>query len=96
MNKALKLSDFFPGLSKTEIPIGYCDYIIESRLIAYDSKTGKVLFNTGFTKVNYTKIKKYLDATVINIWANVKTHGKKFNTCVEPVIECYLLHDSWK
>lgn len=96
MEGKLKLSDFFPGISKTETPYDYMGYLIESKLIAYDSKTGKMLFNTGLSKVNYRKIKKYLNATVIKMWSNVKTRGKAFNTYIEPVIECYLLHDSWE
>ena len=96
MNKELKLSDFFPGVSETEIPIDYCGYIMLSRLIAYDSKTGKVLFNTACTRVNYSKLKKYLNATVLSIRASVRTSNNRFNTYIEPVIECYLLHDSWK
>ena len=67
--------------------------IRQTRIVALDGKTGKVLFDTSRNKKEYYS--KYNDGEVINIWADLYAHKEHFNTRFKPYIKCFVSHGSW-
>lgn len=67
--------------------------IRQTRIVALDGKTGKVLFDTSRNKNKYYS--KYNDGEIIGIWAYLYAHNEHFNTWFEPYIKCFVSHGSW-
>lgn len=66
------------------------------RIIGLDGHDGKTLFDNRNNTAEY--ISKYHDAEVLCIWVDLKTepHSVFSGSSVEPVLMCYLSHNSWK
>ena len=71
------------------------DKVLKSDLIALDAKDGRILFDTSKNKREY--IEKFKTGQVLSIWADLRHRGLGgWNGYYEPVIKCYVSHDSWK
>ena len=70
------------------------DSFVQGRLIALDAANGKILFDTRRHKSDY--IAKFNNGIVLCIWADAKKRdGHGFGDFFEPVISCYVSHESW-
>jgi hypothetical protein len=71
------------------------DKILKGTLIALDGKDGRILFDTSKNKSEY--IEQFKTGQVLDIWADLRRRGLGgWNVYYEPVIKCYVSHDSWK
>ena len=64
----------------------------KGRLIAYDGKDGKKIFDTRKNKREL--VEKYYNARVDCIWSEIVTEDSTFGNRAEPVTKCYLVHNT--
>ncbi len=87
----MKISDL---LVEIEEQFGFKEKPLKCDLIALDAKTGKILFDTGKNKKEY--VDKYHDSEICSLWADVRlVRGCGFGDYFQPVMKCYVKHDSW-
>lgn len=70
------------------------DVLLRGDLIALDSKSGKILFDTRKNKREY--IEQYLNGEIDAIWADVvqvKSFG--YGDYFKPIMKCFVIHNSW-
>lgn len=71
------------------------DEVLKCELIALDAKDGHILFDTAKNKKEY--IEQFKTGEVAALWADVRKRGcSGWNPYFEPVLKCYVSHDSWK
>ena len=68
--------------------------VLKCELIALDAKDGKVLFDTAKNKREY--IEQYKAGKIISLWADMRKRNGAWINYFEPVVKCYVSHDSWK
>lgn len=69
--------------------------LLKCELIALDAKDGHILFDTAKNKKEY--IEQYKTGEVTALWADIRRRGScEWNTYFEPVLKCFVSHDSWK
>ena len=65
--------------------------LLQGRLIAYDGKDGKKLFDTRINKPDH--VKQYYNARVISMWSEILIDVKGgFSNYATPVTKVYLAH----
>lgn len=69
--------------------------IAKGRVIALDSQTGKMLFDTHRNKGEY--IDQFMRGEVLDVWTELKTtqHLGFASASVDAVLMMYVSHDSW-
>lgn len=71
------------------------DKVLKCELVALDAKDGKILFDTAKNKREY--IEQFKTGEILSLWADLRQRGiGPGSGYYEPIIKCYISHDSWK
>jgi len=90
----ITVGDFLENRKKASF--SFHEVMYHNRMIALDAGTGKQVFDTGNNKAEF--VKKFFPANILDIWVEMRERIKPvgFGPYIyEPVIVCYIEHDSW-